>query len=823
VVLIDRDIAVEQFDYWRVAGDLAILRLLTSIGSGLGGPSAAQLIVDPGSGGDEPFLAPACGGTLERRLLGSRSPGSQLLWQARFAVPLGVLEGPQARFQLTAGAGSALSLPAPWLRDITPRALAVTRFEDRRGSTPWIAVTSPRRLAALASAAVITGTSAPALALAAGIAGSGGPTGVSHDAGVGRSAFAMTQGRGTRTVRRHRPRRHGAGSKPTAKTPSAWPTPPTTTGGVAAGTTTTVTTPASTTTTLTIPGPTTVTTPTPAPTTTRSPQPTTPGRAPSCQSHTGGQMLTIAPAFATRHAKPAVGLSIDPKSTRCSPTSTPKAGHGHPAKGHPKQVTTPAPTTTTTPSPQPTTPGRAPSCQSHTGGHMLTIAPAFATRGAKPAVGLSIDPKSTRCTPTSAPKAGHRHPAKGHPKQGTQHPRASKPVTGGAPLSPGQPKQPDHTLAPTPSSSSSPSGGTAETPVPTLSSSPSFNNPGSWTGTVSADPSLTGAVRNLAGLLANGNRPPSFLIPIYMQAGKRYDIPWPVLAAINAVESDYGRNLSTSSAGALGWMQFEPGTWRTYGVSADGQHNPNPYDPRDAIFAAARYLKAAGGSQNIARAVFAYNHAGWYVDMVMSRARAITHQAQYVRAKLDKRGTYSVFFATGLKKHPTVRYSGGVLSHYDRLIAAANMVSAANFSYLYGGGHEQPARWGPFDCSGSVSYVMQQAGYKVPTTVSGNIPSWKFPAGPGAVTIFYNPVHTFMRIGNRYFGTSGFARPGGGAGWFDVNKLPASYLATFREVHVPNIGPNSFSPNVHYVWPKPRRVSQLPVGLPRLQFRGDQR
>jgi hypothetical protein len=170
-----------------------------------------------------------------------------------------------------------------------------------------------------------------------------------------------------------------------------------------------------------------------------------------------------------------------------------------------------------------------------------------------------------------------------------------------------------------------------------------------------------------------------------------------------------------------------------------------------------------------------------------------------------------------------VRYSGGVLSHYVRLIAAANMVSAANFSYLYGGGHEQPARWGPFDCSGSVSYVMQQAGYKVPTTVSGDIPSWKFPAGPGAVTIFYNPVHTFMRIGNRYFGTSGFARPGGGAGWFDVNKLPASYLATFREVHVPKLGPNSFSPNAHYVWPKPHRISQVPVGLPRLHFRRYQR
>jgi hypothetical protein len=754
VVLIDRDLTVEQFDYRRVAGDLAILRLLTSVGTSLDGPSAAQLVVDPGPDGDEPFCAPACGSALERRLLSGHTSDSQLLWHARFAVPLNVIEAPQARFRLTARAESELALPAPWLRDVAPRALALTRFEDRRRGVPRIAVTHPRQLAALASAAVITGTSAPAVALAAGIAG---PSGVSHAAGVGKSAFAM----GARqTGRRHRP---PAPTRPTfaMSAPATSTTTTTSTTTATPTTTTTITTPTTTTTTTTttVITPTTTTTTLITPTTTtvtttpRSQRPKDSGRTPSCQSHTRGPRLTITPDSATRRAKPAVGLSINPKSARCTPTSAPKPGHKHPAKGPPEKRT-------------------------------------------------------------------HSHPGK-HPRSGS-HPGVSKRVTGGAPLSPGQTKQPDHTLAPTPSSSSS-SGGAGEKPVPTLSSSPSFIAPRSWTGTVTTDPSLTGAVRNLAGLLANGNRPPSFLIPIYMQAAKRYNIPWPVLAAINAVESDYGRNLSTSSAGAVGWMQFMPSTWAQYGVSADGHHNPNPYDPRDAIFAAARYLKAAGGSQNIARAVFAYNHAGWYVDMVSSRARAITHQAQYVRAKLNKRGTYSVFFATGLRKHSTVRYSGGVLSHYTRLIAAANMVSAANFSYLYGGGHEQPARWGPFDCSGSVSYVMQQAGYTVRTTVSGDVPRWKFPAGPGAVTIFYNPVHTFMRIGNRYFGTSGFARPGGGAGWFNVDKLPASYLATFREVHVPHLGPNSFSPNAHYVWPKPRRLTQVPVGLPRLHFRGGQR
>lgn len=330
--------------------------------------------------------------------------------------------------------------------------------------------------------------------------------------------------------------------------------------------------------------------------------------------------------------------------------------------------------------------------------------------------------------------------------------------------------------------------------VPTLSSSPGFTGPSSWTGTVTTDPTLAGALSNLSALLSNGNRPPQFLIPIYMEAGRRYGIPWPVLAAINAVETDYGRNLSTSSAGAIGWMQFEPATWKQWGVAADGHSVANPYDPRDAIFSAARYLAAAGGAQDIGTAVLAYNHAGWYVTEVLARAQAIARHVNYERRTVNRRGTISVFFATAQRRHPIVRWRGGVMSHYDRLIASANMVSAANFPYVWGGAHEQPARFEPFDCSGSVSYVVQQAGYKVATTASGGIPIWRFPAGPGRVTIFYNPGHTFMRIGNRYFGTSGFARSAGGAGWFDTNKLPADYLAQFHEVHIPHLGVNSFAP-----------------------------
>src|SRR3954464_10576963 len=118
-------------------------------------------------------------------------------------------------------------------------------------------------------------------------------------------------------------------------------------------------------------------------------------------------------------------------------------------------------------------------------------------------------------------------------------------------------------------------------------------------------------------------RVPIFLLPIYQAAGIQYGIRWEVLAAINEIETDYGRNLNVSTAGAVGWMQFLPSTWKTWGVDANKDGRKDPFNPVDAIFGAARYLRAAGGDKDIQKAIFAYNHAGWYVASVMLRARMI--------------------------------------------------------------------------------------------------------------------------------------------------------------------------------------------------------
>jgi len=110
------------------------------------------------------------------------------------------------------------------------------------------------------------------------------------------------------------------------------------------------------------------------------------------------------------------------------------------------------------------------------------------------------------------------------------------------------------------------------------------------------------------------------LLSLWQRAGAAYGIRWQVLAAINKVESNFGRNMGPSSAGAIGWMQFMPDTWLRWGTDGNGDGVADPWNPDDAVFSAARYLAASGGQQDIAGAVFSYNHASWYVNEVMQLA-----------------------------------------------------------------------------------------------------------------------------------------------------------------------------------------------------------
>jgi membrane-bound lytic murein transglycosylase B len=111
--------------------------------------------------------------------------------------------------------------------------------------------------------------------------------------------------------------------------------------------------------------------------------------------------------------------------------------------------------------------------------------------------------------------------------------------------------------------------------------------------------------------------PPQSLVVAYRDAQRRFRVPWNVLAAVNYVESAFGKLRSASSAGAVGPMQFLPATWRAYGLGGDVR------DPRDAVLGAANYLHANGAPRRLRHALYAYNHSAPYVDAVLRYARRI--------------------------------------------------------------------------------------------------------------------------------------------------------------------------------------------------------
>ncbi len=275
-------------------------------------------------------------------------------------------------------------------------------------------------------------------------------------------------------------------------------------------------------------------------------------------------------------------------------------------------------------------------------------------------------------------------------------------------------------------------------------------------------PAEVALLRHLAGLSFKGLQPPTYLIPIYKKAGKRFHIPWQILAAINSIETDYGRNVNVSSAGAVGWMQFMPSTWREYGMSVNSRALPNPYDPTDAIFSAARYLAANGGGHHLRKAVFAYNHAGWYVDDVLWRAEVILEH--------------------------TARPDATAKAKLTDMMTAAHLLNG--LPYVWGGGH---GGWGPsvgYDCSGFVSAVLHAAGYLTGPQTTQTLPAQpQIVAGPGKwVTMFdrtdagIGDDHVIIDINGQFWESGGSTSSGGAARVHQIAHISLSYLASFNRI-----------------------------------------
>ena len=214
---------------------------------------------------------------------------------------------------------------------------------------------------------------------------------------------------------------------------------------------------------------------------------------------------------------------------------------------------------------------------------------------------------------------------------------------------------------------------------------------------------------------------PKEYIPIYKAAGEKYNIPWTLIAAIHRVETNFGQDLNTSSVGAIGHTQFMVKTWvgwsfpggtrlgdasipketlmspaaiskyGGFGVDGDGDGKADPYNVTDAMYSTANYLAANGGaSGNYQKAVFAYNHASWYVSRVMGFMK------EYTSGSVE-----------------AVSIKGGSAKGSEVIEKAIKVGSSivGKSPYVWGGGRNQGdinAR--KFDCSSYVRWAYSSAG-----------------------------------------------------------------------------------------------------------------
>ncbi len=291
---------------------------------------------------------------------------------------------------------------------------------------------------------------------------------------------------------------------------------------------------------------------------------------------------------------------------------------------------------------------------------------------------------------------------------------------------------------------------------------------------------------------------PAQYLRLYEQAAEHYGLDWAILAGIGRVECDHGRDPSPSctqegavnSAGAGGPMQFIASTWAKYGVDGDGDGRIDRWDPADAIYSAANYLRASGAPSDYGAALYVYNHSVSYVtDVELWATRyggPITSAGSSSQSPLLIEGedAESAEAAEGADlalegKSPTpVRFiagehaqlapgdghlalvPAGVPALVQAMVVAGNELQALPYGP---GGHPDPLGALEEDCSSTVNYVLYRSGVRPLGEIVKDNPlaqdyvDWGAP-GPGRwVTIYASaaPVpHVFITIAGLRLDTS---------------------------------------------------------------------
>ena len=254
-----------------------------------------------------------------------------------------------------------------------------------------------------------------------------------------------------------------------------------------------------------------------------------------------------------------------------------------------------------------------------------------------------------------------------------------------------------------------------------------------------------------------GSEIPADYFPWLPEAAAKYHLGprgVSIVAAIHYVESDWGQSPlpgvapgTRNSAGAEGPGEFLVPSWEAYGVDGDGDGVKDVYSVPDSVFGTANLLHADGAPRDWRGAIFDYNHADWYVDEVLEKAKSL-----HVEAVCTPGG---------------VELGAGAAQSLERIESVAKWIESKKIHYCWGGGHGTkpgpsagtgefcPSGTEGLDCSGSVRWLMVLSGYPDPGGLVSNELGAQYPSGVGKkVTIWSNPVHIWMEINGRDWGTS---------------------------------------------------------------------
>lgn len=310
---------------------------------------------------------------------------------------------------------------------------------------------------------------------------------------------------------------------------------------------------------------------------------------------------------------------------------------------------------------------------------------------------------------------------------------------------------------------------------------------------------------------------PPLYLSLYMAAARRYGLDWTVLAAVGKVECDHGRDPDPScthagavnSAGAGGPAQFLAGTWRAFGVDADHDGLADRWDPTDAIFSMANYLRASGAPEEYRHALFTYNHSWSYVAEVEHWAAVYRADAQadpqtsLPTSEGSRAGGELVRAVPGARAilAPGDGHTALVPAEAPAVVQA--MVIAGNElqDLPYGAaGHPDPRGASSEDCSSTLNYVLYRSGVRSIGEIVRENPlaqdytHWGEP-GPGRwVTIYATaaPIaHVFvviagLRLDTSHDGTDvGPNRSQDGPRWRVLDRIPTWAHWTVR--HPPGL------------------------------------